>query len=252
MSHYLRECPGCQKRIGAALTECPYCGQILGEQHTGGSAVEAGSPPQALSPWLTIWIRPRDTIRRIVDTDPTRHVLLLAALNGFAEALARGSARNAGDTIPLPVFFGIAVTVAPIFAIITLYISGALFRWTGSWLGGEATSEEVRAALAWSSIPNISALLLWVPTLALFGEQMFTSEMPRLYANRLLMAPLLGWGVGTFVVGMWSLVLWVMCFSEVHRFSVWRGLAAMVLGSLVVLVPLLCLAFALSGFSFGP
>jgi hypothetical protein len=55
--------------------------------------------------------------------------------------------------------------------IIHLDIGGAILRWTGSWFGGQASSEEVRAAIAWSSVPRIWALLLLIPELALFRNE---------------------------------------------------------------------------------
>ena len=36
------------------------------------------------SPWLSVWRRPRDTIERIVATNPKHHVLLPAALAGIS------------------------------------------------------------------------------------------------------------------------------------------------------------------------
>src|SRR5207249_3368877 len=50
------------------------------------------SPPPAedtepLVPWISIWSRPRATLRRILKTDPRRSVFLLAALGGIAGAL---------------------------------------------------------------------------------------------------------------------------------------------------------------------
>lgn len=61
--------------------------------------------PQTLSPWLTIWVKPRETIRRIVDSDPQYQVIVLTVLAGFAESLNRASAKDGGDTFSLPVIF---------------------------------------------------------------------------------------------------------------------------------------------------
>jgi hypothetical protein len=46
------------------------------------------------------------------------------------------------------------------------------------------------------------------------------------------------------VLAVWRVVLFIKCLAEVHRFSAWRGLAAAVLGTLAVVVPLFILFFA--------
>ena len=45
MSHYVRECPGCQKKIGISLTKCPYCGQTVGEISPQAASVASGELP---------------------------------------------------------------------------------------------------------------------------------------------------------------------------------------------------------------
>jgi len=49
--------------------------------------METEAQVKAINPWLSIWIKPRATIRWIVNTDPTQQVILLAALGGIAQTL---------------------------------------------------------------------------------------------------------------------------------------------------------------------
>lgn len=48
-------------------------------------------PPK---PWLTIWTAPRSTIRAILNADPKRYVLALAALSGILNSLNQASSRS--------------------------------------------------------------------------------------------------------------------------------------------------------------
>jgi len=203
--------------------------------------IHSQAQPQSLSPFLSIWVKPRETIRKIVETDPTKHVILLAMLAGIGQALDRASSRNAGDTIPLLAILGVCIILGPIGGIISLYLGGALYRWSGSWLGGKASSEEVRAAIAWSSIPTIFILPLWILELLIFGEEMFTSSTPNIDANPLLLAILLGFAAIELVVGLWALVVFLQSLGEVHGFSGWKAFGTVFLGTLVILVPILCI-----------
>lgn len=201
------------------------------------------------SHFLSIWLKPRETIRTIVETNPTRHVFLLAMLAGIGQALDRASSRNMGDSISLITILLSCIILGPIGGIISLYIGGALYRWSGSWLGGKANEEEVRAAIAWSYVPTIFILPLWIPKLLIFGDEMFTSLTPRMNANPFLAVILLGFAAIEFIVGIWALVVFLKCLGEVHKFSAWKALGSVILGTLVILVPILCIVGVIFGLS---
>jgi len=206
-----------------------------------------------LTPWLTIWLRPRATIRQIVGTDPGHRVILLAALSGLFRALDGVSRGNLGDFWPLWVILVLCAVIGPLAGIIGLYLSGIILRWTGGLLGGQATEAEVRAAVAWSSVPGIAAgVILWIPMLALYGGEAFASAAPRtdaLFEGSPVLALLgglilMGALVVARVMGFWGLIVFLKCLGEVHRCSVWEALVAAVIPFVVVLVPVLCLALA--------
>lgn len=134
---------------------CARCGRELlpGTTPTHYDAVQA----TVCNPWLTMWTRPRATMRAIIDTDPHRRVLLLAAAAGIGNAMNMASARSLGDEISVPVIIFSCLVAGPIGGILGLYLWGVLLRWTGSWLGGSGAPEEVRAGIAWSYVPIIWA-----------------------------------------------------------------------------------------------
>ena len=136
-------------------------------------------------------IRPRATIREILDTDPTRLVIVLAMLGGALNALDRAAIKSLGDDLSVPMIFAPAIPVGMIAGVIAVYLGGTLIRWTGSWLGGQASSVQVRAALAWGHMPAYWAGLLWLPYLGFFGDEIFMSEMPSVEARPWLMLVLI-------------------------------------------------------------
>lgn len=144
------------------------------------------------SPFLTMWTKPAETIRRIVDTDPKYFVLALAALSGAVSGLSNYVGRDL-------IYLGCGIILGPIFGILGLYITGAIYTWIGYMHGGRATSEQVRAAVAWSLLPTIAGSLLAL-LLAIFG----TSTI----ANCILS-----------LLAIYSLILLVSAIKEVHQFS---------------------------------
>ncbi len=205
-------------------------------------------PGQNLSLFLTIWYKPRSTIRQILDSNSDRYVAILVGIFGILRALEQASERNMGDTLPLVGTLVLVLLVGPLGGYITVYIFGAVYRWTGSWVGGKANSKEIRTALAWAYVPGILSLFLWIIKLVLFGEEMFTKATPRLDSSILLSIIFLGLLFIDIIISIWTLFLMVKCISEAHRFSAWKGLVTIFLGLLIIAVPIFAIAVILSGF----
>ena len=207
---------------------------------------------QPLSPWITIWVEPRQTIRRVVDSDPQHQVILLAILGGIIQVLNQSSSRNLGDTLSLPIIFLVCGIAGPIVGIVLLYVVGALMHWIGSLFGGQASPVEVRAAFAWSSVPNIWSQILWIPQFALLGKDLFTSATPKIAANPFLALILLGFLGVQLIIAVWAFVVFLICLGEVHRFSTWKALATTLVSGLVIFVPIFCILVLLSGLTITP
>ena len=200
-----------------------------------------------LNPWFTIWTRPRATMRSVLDTDPRRMVLVLAMLAGFAQALDKASLRHVGDRLPVPAIFLIAALAGSVIGILTLYLSGALLTWTGKWLNGKATPQHARAAVAWSNVPLIWALILWVPELMLFGKELFLSETPVLDGNPLLIIIFLLFAVIELLIGIWAFVIFLKCLGEAQQFSAWKALANALIALVIFLIPATLVAVIVFG-----
>ena len=200
---------------------------------------------QLLNPWVSMWTKPRATIQQIVDTNPQRLVLLLAAAAGFGQALDRASINSIGDRVDWPVIFIVAAVGGPIAGLIGLYIGGALIHWTGTWIGGKTSAENIRAAIAWSSVPMLWALLLWIPELALFGQELFTAETPVIDADTTLNSAFLAFGAVEVTIGIWTLIVYLKCLGQVQGFSAWKALGNSILAGLVIIVPILIIAIAI-------
>jgi len=210
--------------------------------------VEQPAKWQVLNPWFSMWTRPRATIAQIVERDPTRHVLLLAAISGTAQTLDRASMRSAGDTVDLPTIFLLAAVGGPVGGIIALYLGSLLLRWTGSWIGGNASAKHVRAAMAWSGVPIAWALLLWIPELAIFGKELFTTATPRIDSSTGLLLLVLSFAAIEIAIGVWAFVVFLKSLGQVQGFSAWKALGNGLLALLVLAVPLVLIGVAIAMF----
>jgi hypothetical protein len=198
-----------------------------------------------VNPWLNIWVRPRGTIRQIVDSNPDHHVMLLAILSGIFRALDNATERGFGDDLSIFAIIIMSLVFGSIGGLVSLYVGGAVFRWSGSLFGGIAPSDYVRTVIAWSSVPDVILLLIFIPIIMVFGADWFSSSPTFLEENEVLNFLLIG-GVAFLGLALvlWRAFLFVKCLSEVHQFSAWKGLAASVVGILAIGIPIFILVFA--------
>jgi hypothetical protein len=190
----------------------------------------------SITPFFTIWTEPRATIRRIVDTDPTRYVIVLAALgpalNGLAGQWSKALNNNANLSVLWPLWVAGSVVIQGALGVLFLYIFGAVFKWSGGLLGGVASRVQVRAALGWSQVPGIVAevVLLIAVLSGIPMPQPTPGTLPHIDPAFYKVLFVEG------VFGIWGFIISLKCMGEVHRFSAWRALAAILIPPLIVLI----------------
>jgi Yip1 domain len=191
---------------------------------------------ESITPFFTIWTEPRATIRRIVDSDPTRYVIALAAIGPAMNALAgqwsKALNNNANLSVLWPLWVAASVAIQAALGVLFLFIFGAVFKWSGALLGGVASRLEVRAALAWAQVPGIAAVIILLIAV-LSGipmPQPTPGTLPHIdpaFYKVLFVES---------VLAIWGFIVSLKCIGEVHRFSAWRALAAILIPFLIVVV----------------
>jgi hypothetical protein len=240
------QCPACRQlnRPGSEVCSCGWAFSSAADTAAPASSPTSGPSSikhnsVGIDPFLSLWLQPRATIRKIVDSDPSKHVFWLVCVAAFFNCLNQASARSIGDQVPTGALILIGAVLSPL-AIPLVYLGAMLGKWTGSKLGGVATREQVRAALAWSGVPVIAwSLLAWPLQLIMFGDEVFQSTTPRMETTGPTV--LFGFLLAGVVALIWSSVVGIKCFAEVHRFSAWRAIGASLLGLAVVFGPVIAL-----------
>jgi hypothetical protein len=203
---------------------------------TATAAVEPPTFPA--HPWFRIWIRPRQTLRQIIESDPRRHVILLAATTGIFFALGTTPFEKLVARPDLVMQFGTRWISQPVMAIIALFVFAKLLSWTGRWVGGSAPTVHLRAAIAWPSLWLIAAGVAWLAERALFVDSVRSPLMLDRGNFELLKLAMDGVRYA-LLFGFLSQL--VRCVAEVQGFAPWKGLLNVALASLVVAVPIAAL-----------
>ncbi|HLX05951.1 MAG TPA: YIP1 family protein [Candidatus Binatus sp.] len=192
----------------------------------------------SITPFFTIWTEPRATIRRVVETDPKRYVIALAAIGPAVSALANQWSKaidnNANLSVLWPLEVALAVAFGAVIGIVSLYISGAILRWSGGLIGGVASQVEMRAALAWAQVPAIAAEVI------LLMAVLQGIAIPHLSAAAALQIDPAFYKVGVVeaILTVWGSIVGIYCIAEVHRFSAWRAFCATLIPAGIAMVVL--------------
>lgn len=203
---------------------------------------------QKLNPWTSIWAKPRATIQQVVDMDPERFVLILAAVSGISQTLDRAVMKSSGDRMEFPVILGVAVILGSLIGIVSLYIAGVLIRWTGKWMGGRGTMQHIRAALAWPNVLVIWTLVLWIPEVVLFGDELFTTETPKMDASSSLLYLYFGFVAIEVIISVWFTIVLLKCLGQVQGFSAWKSLGNLLLALLAFVIPFVIIILGVQPF----
>lgn len=194
--------------------------------------------PGPLNPWISIWTRPRATMRRILDTDPRRMVFPLVLIAGVVAAL--GVVPSLPQFVPMitaagrVAAFAVCLVVCPLAGLIGLYLMGWLISVTGGWLEGSGDGVAVRAAMAWSNVPAIWGGLLLIPRYMTLDTQPVDPADLLHNPGALFMEGILG--MLGFILVIWQIVILLKCIGEAHGFSAWRALGACILALILLCV----------------
>ena len=191
-----------------------------------------------VNPWIGMWVRPRETIRAILSYNKSYLLILLYWLYGFPLILQFAQNISLGDKLSAGAILGIAAVGAIALGFIGMNLGAALFTWTGRWIGGSGSFQDIRAAVAWSSVPNVIAIAIWLIQLGVFGNKIFSLSffaMP-LVGMELTITYLCS--IISIVIMVWGIVILLKAIAEAQQFSAWKALLNVVLPFIVIFIGL--------------
>jgi len=212
------------------MTKTEYNSPIETEEDTQRTSIE-------IQPWFQILIRPRFTMKWILGNDSSGDVFILCYLEGLAYYLLNASTTGMGNKHSVMGILLWGLASAFVFMLVKIYIGGGILFLTGRWLKGAEEVDGIRSALAWSTMPNIWGLLLWIPAFVFLQEELFTTATPRLSTS---MPLFIGYLVFRFLIligNIYSMILLVPTLAEAQGFSIMRSITNIFLALMLLFVP---------------
>jgi hypothetical protein len=186
---------------------------------------------------------------------------LLGAAQGIVSWLALSRAESAGAASPVLEIIGKALLIGPVAGVLGLYLMAAVYsrlaRRAAATLpdgmqkpaaASKADSLRVQVfhVLAYSGVPLVVSLALWLLAALIAGEAVFM-QTPRPDTETFLIVLVRAQFCTHIGLIAWSLLLQVMGFSEVAQLSVRRAFAVWLVGQVLVACAVLVLAVIAEG-----
>jgi len=197
------------------------------------------------NPWLSIWTSPRKTVGEIARKNPSYRFFFFCFIYGFVAILQSAQRAESGASTSAGIVLLTALILGIVIGYISLSISSLFLTWTGKWLGGKGTYLTVRTAVAWSNVPVVVDLILWLLMIAVFGSQLFTPAFGNAIfiqsaQGNLVLAPMGGLliplGLIRLALGIWSIVIFIGGLSAVQGFSIFKAILNALLSIIIVFI----------------
>lgn len=194
-----------------------------------------------------IWFKPKRTLSYILQNQPEKYVPVLLCLGGIVRAIDRASMKGMGDKMSTITVLVMALVGGGLFGWITYYFYGWLLSVTGRWISGNGSAANFRTVIAWALIPSIFTLLLLLPELLIFGDDLFRSE--RTNTSTFHDVIWIVFGLLEAVLGTWTIVILVKGVSLVQNFAAGKAIVNILLPGLLIVGPIILLAVLFGAFS---
>ncbi len=195
-----------------------------------GEEIEHLAVDQQRNPWVSIVLKPRETIRSVLTSDRWSNIcivygiiILVAIPNIIFEVLTKpkytDNLTSTDSSVVFAQLSGILIIVVVIgypLAIGAFYVSGYFLKVIGAWFEGIGNTKDLAVAFVWCYVP-----ILYYELLAILpGILIYYYLGPDSFASHLITF------IGiSFPMGIMWVIYSAVGISEVHQFSIVKGLA---------------------------
>lgn len=187
------------------------------------------------NPFKTMWTKPKFTIRQIVDTNPNYRIFILSTIYGLVSLISSSQSFSIGNILNLPIILLISLILAPFYGYLVFSVAASFIYFSGKILKGEAKYKEVRAAIAWSNLPMIGNLILWLILIFIFQEDLlkdFPGSYPITQNQRTILFGVL---LTQMIFSIWVIALYINSLAEVQRFSIGKAILNIIISVILFL-----------------
>ncbi|MCH9630676.1 MAG: hypothetical protein S4CHLAM37_06800 [Chlamydiia bacterium] len=194
-----------------------------------------------------MWVKPKETIRNLINYNPSYCFIWLCLLYGFIETVYISQGVSLGGYLPMWASVLISIALAIPVGAISFSLTSLFVYWTGKLIKCSGTYKDIRASVAWSNVTTMISIILLAALLIIFGNEVFfrnfyQTSFPSAKAMFLIFILL-----AETTLSIWRLVIFIKSLAEVQGCSGWMALLNVILASVLAFILYylitLCLSF---------
>ena len=198
------------------------------------------------SPLRSIWFHPTRTIAFIAHENPAYRLFILPVAAGLVTLPTAALFGDKDADITIGFAWASLVAFGPIAELLQVFVGAYLIRLTGAWLGGQAGSASIQAAIVWGNVPIAAMTLIGIAALVysflhdeLAAEPLLWGESPQVLVA--------GWALLALQVVLvaWSFAIFLRGIAVVQGFSIGRALLNAILAWSIAALVLTVMAVSL-------
>ncbi|TDL31846.1 hypothetical protein E2R51_11540 [Jeotgalibacillus sp. S-D1] len=182
------------------------------------------------NPFLSVWTKPKQTIKQVIETKTALFTVLVAALGGLGSGLINVQDSGFNEGLSTIVVFVLALVLGAISGIVGVFIISGLYVLIGKMLGGTGNYQDMIRAMGPAYIPQIGVAIIYLLLAVLYGEVFITEPDPSTFAvTSLPIGVYIASLLVTVGLGIWGTVITCKAIGIVHHFSSLRGFGVILL-----------------------
>jgi len=213
-----------------------------------------GARSPSLKDLVTILYKPRETMRRILDGGPKRWTAEIVVLAVICASFADPDIRHLNEALPgfslgpTLAFVALVLLVLAVFWVLAVYAFAWLATFVGTKLDGRGPVPDVRAALAWGTVPMIWSIVYRIP-IAFYRSRMeiHTGSRTQISIDLVQQG---GCSLALIIIALqltfdlWILFVVSSTVAEALHFETWKGLSTVAITAAVPVVIAIAAALA--------
>lgn len=173
---------------------------------------------------LKLLSKPKKVFEFIDKYKYDKYVTVLLVLAGISKGFDQATSKSSGDNLPLLGVIGTSIVFGGLFGWISYYIYAALISWMGKWLDGTADTKSVLRVMAYGMFPVTFSLVLIIPQIAVYGNEMFKSDGDIYSSSVVGNIIFYGSALAEVSLAIWSIALCVIGISVTQKFSLFKAI----------------------------
>lgn len=189
-----------------------------------------------VNPWWKMWVKPKRTIRAVVDYNNRYGFIGLCFLYGLAQGSHFAQAFSLSAYLSLWAVIALIVLFAIPIGAIAFSLTSIVLYWTGKLIRGRALYHDIRAAVSWSNVTAIFSVIFIGLMVLSFGEAFFYRQFAETVFQDWRSFLLITFLLVELILSVWKLVIFILALAEVQRFSSWMAILNIILVAIVYFI----------------